>query len=226
MPTRAVLPAKLAAASWSPPPSRPSTFPAGTRTASRQKRGVRWERCPRVSNACSKIRPLSGRGIAIIEMAREGSSSGSVRQTTVSRSAPCPSHPVAEDIHCFRPEMTHSSPTRRAVVRTPSSGGGDPALALPPGSVDAKAASGAPLVARKVGRNRRCCSGVPPTTRGASPSTVESRVSETRERQTEKKKKKTKNRKNHPAPPPPPPPPPKPEIHLRRNPSATSRSKN
>src|SRR5713226_10719791 len=66
-----------------------------------------------MSNACSKIRPLSGRGTAMIEMPREGSTLASVRQTTVSRSAPCPFHPVAADIHCFRPEMTHESPNRR-----------------------------------------------------------------------------------------------------------------
>src|SRR5580693_2450250 len=78
-----------------------------------------------MSNACSKTRPLSGRGTAMIEMPREGSTLASVRQTTVSRSAPCPFHPVAADIHCFRPEMTHESPNRRAVVRTPSPGGRD-----------------------------------------------------------------------------------------------------
>src|SRR5258708_18613811 len=33
----------------------------------------------------------------------------------------CPFHPVAADIHCFLPEMTHESPTRCAVVRTPRS---------------------------------------------------------------------------------------------------------
>src|SRR5216683_4615487 len=60
-----------------------------------------------------------------------------------------------------------------------SPGGRDPTLALPPGSVEANAASGAPLAARKGGRNRWCCSGLPPTTSGASPSTVESMVSET-----------------------------------------------
>jgi len=47
--------------------------------------------------------------------ATRGFDVASVRQTTVSRSAPCPFHPVAADIHCFRPEMTHESPNRRAV---------------------------------------------------------------------------------------------------------------
>jgi len=34
--------------------------------------------------------------------ATRGFDVASVRQTTVSRSAPCPFHPVAADIHCFR----------------------------------------------------------------------------------------------------------------------------
>jgi hypothetical protein len=72
----------------------------------------------------------------------------SVRQTTVVRSAPRPSQPVALDTHFFAPVMIQSlasSPfARRATVRTPSAGRGAAKLALPPGSLKQNEASGAP----------------------------------------------------------------------------------
>jgi hypothetical protein len=67
-----------------------------------------------------------------------------VRQSTDRRSAPLRSQPVAEETQLLRPWMIHLSPENLAVVRTPSPGGGDATLALPPGSVAQNAASGAP----------------------------------------------------------------------------------
>jgi hypothetical protein len=62
------------------------------------------------------------------------------------------------------------------VVRTPSPGGGDAALALPPGSLEQKPAKGAPLFFRNGSRNRPHCSGVPPINIGNRPRTVPSIV--------------------------------------------------
>src|SRR6202046_3714846 len=97
-----------------------------------------------VSIARSNTMPFTGPSTAMIEIALSGSAAGSVRQTTQSKLPPSRFHPVAEDTHFLRPLMIQSSPSRLAVVRTPSPGGGEPALALPPGSLKQKPASGAP----------------------------------------------------------------------------------
>src|SRR5438270_3886042 len=99
-----------------------------------------------LSIARSNTRPVTGPCTAMIEIAVSGAAAGSVRHTTVRRSAPSRFQPVAEDTHFLRPLISQLSPSRRAVVRTPSPGGGEAALALPPGSLEQKAASGAPLV--------------------------------------------------------------------------------
>src|SRR5271170_4709245 len=96
------------------------------------------------------------------EMAFSGSALASVRHTTHRTSAPLRSHLVAEDTHFFRPLMIQLSPWSFAVVRTPSPGGGEPALALPPGSLEQNPASGAPLFLKNGPSSRPHCSGVPP----------------------------------------------------------------
>src|SRR6516225_9616341 len=98
--------------------------------------------------ARSNTIPGAGPSTTMMQMALSGGAVGSVRHTTLRTSAPLRSHPVAEEIHFLRPLMTQFSPTRFAVVRTPSPGGGDAALALPPGSLEQKPANGAPLFFR------------------------------------------------------------------------------
>src|SRR5260370_17270680 len=88
--------------------------------------------------------PSAGPLTAITEIPLSGGASGSVRQTTVSRSAPFPSQPVRLETHFFAPEITQRSPSRRAWVRTPSAGAGGAHLALPPRSLKARNAEGAP----------------------------------------------------------------------------------
>src|SRR5277367_850910 len=123
--------------------------------------------------------PFTGPSTAMMEIAVSGGAAGSVRQTTQSKLAPSRFQPVADDTHFLRPLMIQLSPSRLAVVRTPSPGGGDAALALPPGSLEQKPASGAPLVLRNGPSSRMHCSGVPPSRSGNSPSTVPSIVSVT-----------------------------------------------
>src|SRR5271156_4141206 len=96
--------------------------------------------------------------------------------TTLKTSAPLRSHPVAEEMHFLRPLMTQFSPTRFAVVRTPSPGGGDAALALPPGSLEQKPANGAPLFFRNGPNSRPHWAGEPPSRIGKRPRTVPSIV--------------------------------------------------
>src|ERR1700680_4814316 len=132
-----------------------------------------------VSIARSNIRPVTGPSTAMMEIAASGAAAGSVRQTTHRTSAPSRFHPVAEDTHFLRPLITQLSPTRLAVVRTPSPGGGEAALALPPGSLEQNPASGAPLVFRNGTSSRLHWSGVPPSRIGKRPSTVPSIVSVT-----------------------------------------------
>jgi hypothetical protein len=50
--------------------------------------------------------PSAGPLTAITEIPLSGGASGSVRQTTVSRSAPFPSQPVPLETHFFAPEIT------------------------------------------------------------------------------------------------------------------------
>src|ERR1700745_3589359 len=107
-----------------------------------------------VSIARSNTMPLAGPCTAITEIAASGGAAGSVRHTTHRTSAPSRFQPVAEDTHFLRPVMTQLSPSRLAVVRTPSPGGSEPELALPPGSLEQNPASGAPLVLRN-GTSRR-----------------------------------------------------------------------
>src|ERR1700744_6475242 len=99
-----------------------------------------------VSIARSNTKPFIGPSTAMMELPVSGAAAGSVRHTTQSRFAPLRSQPVADDTHFLRPLITQLPPSRFAVVRTPSPGGGEPALALPPGSLKQKPASGAPLV--------------------------------------------------------------------------------
>ena len=112
----------------------------------------------------------------MMEMPLSGGALASVRHTTHKMSAPLRSHPVADETHFLRPLMTQFSPASLAVVRTPSPGGGDAALALPPGSLEQNPASGAPLFFRKGASSRPHCSGVPPSRIGKRPSTVPSIV--------------------------------------------------
>src|SRR6267154_2701671 len=79
----------------------------------------------------------------------------------------------------FLPPFLAAKGAPLAAFASTEPGGSANVGSLPPGEGEANAASGAPLAARKGGRNRWCCSGLPPTTSGASPSTVESMVSET-----------------------------------------------
>src|SRR6202158_5113606 len=99
-----------------------------------------------VSITRSNTRPVTGPSTAMMEIAASGAAAGSVRQTTQRTSAPLRFQPVADDTHFLRPFITQLSPSRLAVVRTPSPGGGEAAFALPPGSLEQKPASGAPLV--------------------------------------------------------------------------------
>ena len=129
--------------------------------------------------ARSSTIPRAGPVTAMIEIAPSGGASGSVRHTTVIRSAPVPPHPVPLETHFFAPLMTQSSPSRCATVRTPAPGAGAAKLALPPGSLAANAASGAPRPAVNGAKKRACCSGLPASSSGNSPSMVPSSVSET-----------------------------------------------
>src|ERR1700746_3832864 len=99
----------------------------------------------------------------MMEIAASGGAAGSVRQTTQRTLAPLRSQPVAEDTHFLRPFITQLSPSRLAVVRTPSPGGGEGALGVPPGSLEQNPASGAPLVFRNGASSRLHWSGVPPS---------------------------------------------------------------
>src|ERR1700747_69442 len=132
-----------------------------------------------VSIARSNTMPLAGPWTAITEIAASGGAAGSVRHTTHRTSAPSRFQPVADDTHFLRPLITQLSPSRRAVVRTPSPGGGEAALALPPGSLEQKPASGAPLFSRNGASRRLHWSGAPPSRIGSRPSTVPSIVSVT-----------------------------------------------
>lgn len=123
--------------------------------------------------------PPAGRGTAITEIALSGAAAGSVRQTTQIRSAPLPSQPVALDTHCLAPVMTQSSPSRCAAVRKPVPGTGEAKFALPPGSLKAKAASGAPARSRNGAMNVFCCAGEPASITGIRPSSEPNNVSET-----------------------------------------------
>src|SRR6516164_2197691 len=114
-----------------------------------------------------------------MDIAASGGAVRSVRHTTHKTSAPLRSQPVAEETHFLRPLITQLSPSRVAVVRTPSPGGGEAALALPPGSLEQNAASGAPVVFRNGASSRLHWSGVPPSRIGNRPSTVPSIVSVT-----------------------------------------------
>src|SRR5882724_6073778 len=98
--------------------------------------------------------PVMGPSTAMMEIAASGGAAESVRHTTQRTSAPSRFQPVADDTHFLRPLITQVSPSRLAMVRTPSPGGGDAALALPPGSLEQNPASGAPLVFRN-GASRR-----------------------------------------------------------------------
>src|ERR1700730_8034484 len=99
----------------------------------------------------------------MMEIDFSGGAPGLVRHTTHRTSAPFRSHPVADDTHFLRPLMTQFLPTSFAVVRTPSPGGGEAALALPPGSLEQKPAKGAPLFFRNRPNSRPHCSGEPPS---------------------------------------------------------------
>src|SRR5467141_2690182 len=131
-----------------------------------------------VSIARSNTRPVTGPSTAMMEIAASGGAAGSVRHTTQRTSAPSRFQPVPDDTHFLRPLITQLSlsPSRLAMVRTPSPGGGEPALALPPGSLEQKPASGAPLVFRNGPSSRLHWSGVPPSRSGNRPSTVPSIV--------------------------------------------------
>src|SRR6202021_3093744 len=120
--------------------------------------------------------PATGPSTAMMDIAASGGAAGSVRHTTQRTLAPSRFQPVAEETHFLRPLITQLSSSRVAVVRTPSPGGGDAALALPPGSLEQKPAKGAPLFFKKGARNRPHCSGVPPINIGNRPSTVPSSV--------------------------------------------------
>src|SRR5260221_11030449 len=105
------------------------------------------------------------------EMALSGGALVSVRHTTHRTSAPLRSHPVAEEIHFFRPLMIQLSPFSSAAVRTASPGKGEAALALPPGSVEQNAANGAPLFFKNGLSSRPAFSGVPERKIGRGPGT-------------------------------------------------------
>src|ERR1700688_206377 len=122
--------------------------------------------------ARSKTIPAARPSTAMMEIAFSGGAPGSVRHSTHRTSAPFRSHPVADDTHFLRPLMTQLLPTSFAVVRTPSPGGGDAALALPPGSLEQKPANGVPLFPRNGASSRPHCSGVPPVRIGKRQSTV------------------------------------------------------
>jgi hypothetical protein len=128
------------------------------------------------SIARSKTMPGVGRSTAMMEIALSGGASGFVRHTTHKTSAPLRSHPVADETHFFRPLMTQLSPSSFAVVRTPSPGGGEAALALPPGSLEQNPANGAPLFLKNGASSRPHWSGVPPSKIGRIPRTVPSIV--------------------------------------------------
>src|SRR6476469_443117 len=111
-----------------------------------------------------------------MEAALSGGPEASVRQTTQRTSAPLRSQPVADETQLFCPRMTQRSPSSFAVVRTPSPGGGDAALALPPGSLEQNPANGAPLFLKNGASSRPHWSGVPPSKIGRIPRTVPSIV--------------------------------------------------
>src|SRR6476659_3599251 len=132
-----------------------------------------------VSIARSNTMPVIGPSTAMMEIAASGTAAGSVRHTTQRTLAPSRFQPVADDTHFLRPFITQLAPSRVAVVRTPSPGGGEAALALPPGSLEQNPASGAPLAFKQGASKRLHWSGVPPSRIGSRPSRVASIVSVT-----------------------------------------------
>src|SRR5215475_8615248 len=69
------------------------------------------------SIARSSRMPSTGPWTAITEIPLSGVALRSVRQTTVSRSAPFPSQPVPLETHFFAPEITQSRPGAYAFGR-------------------------------------------------------------------------------------------------------------
>src|ERR1700758_2172971 len=107
--------------------------------------------------ARSNATPGAGPSTAMMEVALSAGASGLVRQTTHKMSAPLRSQPVADETHFLRPFIVQLSPASFATVRTPSPGGGEPAFALPPGSLKQNPANGAPPDFRNGPSNRPHC---------------------------------------------------------------------
>src|ERR1700683_2175117 len=127
------------------------TLPSGTRTSVRAIAGVECARWPIVSGVPVTVSPVTGPGTRSTDRPVLAAAAGSVRGTTHIRSGPVPSQPAEFDTHFLAPVITHSPASRTALVRMPSAGGGASKLALPPGSLRANAASGAPAGTRNLG---------------------------------------------------------------------------
>src|SRR4029077_10956437 len=91
MPTIGAVPVKQASTKPLAPPTEPMTLSADVRTPLSRNSGSRCARWPMESMARSNMTPGAGPVTAITEIARSGGAFGSVRQTTVMRSAPPPS---------------------------------------------------------------------------------------------------------------------------------------
>ena len=133
---------------WAKPRlSVPSRFSAGTRTSSKNSSAVSCALRPTFSRFRPREKPGMPRSTTSRLMPFAPGASGSVRATTITRSALMPLV-----MKVFDPLSTHPSPSRRAVVRMPC-------RSLPaPGSVIAIAVISSPR--QKPGSQRCFCSSV------------------------------------------------------------------
>lgn len=91
-----------------PSPTSPMRLPVGTWTPLRVKRGNRRAMAERVEQP-GDLEPFDRPGDQDTASEWRGSGSSPARATTVIRSGPAPSQPVACDTHCFSPSRIHPS---------------------------------------------------------------------------------------------------------------------
>ena len=132
-----------------PRPSSPSRLPTGTRASWNVSGCVSEAFQPTLSYAGSTVNPGVPCGTMIVEMRLRPFSSPVTAVTVTKRVMSVPELVM----NCFEPLITHSSPSRRAVVRVA------PASEPASGSVSPNAASARP--ASRSGSSSAFCSSVP-----------------------------------------------------------------
>jgi len=148
---------------------QPATLLAEQFSSARRHRGRRTRAAgasvPGDSMTRSSTTPEVGFSTAMMEIPRSAGASGSVRHTTHSRSAPSRCQPSPRTP--LLAAIDHPLPVSRGWpgCARPRRVAGAPAFALPPGSLEQNAASGAPLVERNGANNCLRWPGLPPTAR-------------------------------------------------------------